>query len=146
MATVKSTQITNLDAGVAIGAHEHGLEHTVVGEYTAAALAALSTIRMVRVPKGARIVGGELQWAKLGTGTSFRVAVGDDDDSDRFMLLAQANNNNGFADIGSGRFNGVDAGGSYRYTCERDISVYVADGGTYTGALKLTVRYLPYAN
>lgn len=168
MATIKSVLITDLDRTPAVrrGTSEgRGVPRRIWSSVEFAANGTgPHTIRMWRVPKGARVTGGHLMWDALGGAVSPAPvgACGDDDDSDRFMSTNACNffkgSDNGG---GTGRFDVVyvassyttdefgnvavvttdGAGVGYKYTCEKDVSVYmhnVNPTGTLAGWIEIT--------
>lgn len=126
----------------------HARKRTAYGEYEASALAAGSQIAMVRIPQGARLLGGKLAWDAMGGG-SFILGVGDQFDCDRFMLAATASVASFNAvDSDCGVFNVIgdvsgphSVGIGYEFTCDTDIIVTFSYAAAVTGTVKLVVEY-----
>lgn len=141
---VKTTKITNLDASPGLKGSLTSTGGALHVWYDTITLAASTApyITMARAPIGARISpNSRLRWAALGASTA--LSVGDQYDSDRFKTVTSAVAASIHASNGALQcecFDGVDASGAYRYTCEQDIRVYTADA-TMTGAVSLWLEY-----
>lgn len=124
----------------------HGLGGNVkgvVGEYTlSAALTLNQVIPMVAVPKGARVIGGQLTVDDLDTGGSPAIvlAVGDGDDDDRYLTSSTIGQAGGAAS-----FNRHTGNGNYEYTDGDTIDVKVTTApatGATSGAIRLSVWFI----
>lgn len=106
-------------------------------EYEAAGLEAASTITMMTIPKGAKIVGGKVYFDALGTGTAIDVGIAG---TSRFpgdpykYLNGEVTESPGSADIGD-----VD---TLFKTLEDDETLIVTTTGATTGTIKLMVMYV----
>lgn len=142
MATVNGVQAAKYQASprdlIPVNA-QGGRMRVMYDEFTFAAHAAGTIVRMGGpLPKGARIVGGVLMHADLGT-TAGTLKVGDELDDDRF-LAAFATGSAGkkpFDDATSG----VAAGFGFELTVASQIIVTTA-GAAVTGLIQLAVHYV----
>jgi len=100
-------------------------------EYEAAGLEAASTITMMTIPKGAKIVGGKVYFDALGTGTAIDVGIAGDPYK---YLNGEVTESPGSADIGD-----VD---TLFKTLEDDETLIVTTTGATTGTIKLMVMYV----
>jgi len=114
---------------------------SVCAEYAlTAALAAGDVIKMVKVPKGARVVDVQLSTTDLDTHGTPTIAldVGDDGDTDRFIAGSTIGQAGGVARLNS------HAGHMYTYTEDDTIDVAVGTGpatGATTGTIRCTALY-----
>lgn len=165
MATLKSEQVTHQDRTPAVAppANDFFVKWAYSG--LSGATAGANTLKMWRVPKGARLMDSLLTWSALGANTSF--TIGDSFDTDRFATTVStvAASAAGGAGGGgsSGRFTVVyvapsytvdgngdmtgavatdGAGSGYKYTCETDVLITFGNGtpiGTIGGWLYYTL-------
>jgi len=139
MAAVKGVNMTKYDAGGSGDNYIAGGEHNTgvlcqMDSYEAAALASGSTIDIAELPEGAKIVGILLAFDALGTGVT--LAVGDADDTDRYISAASA------ASLGNLNTLRVDGLKRAIGTSTNDSRIQVLTGGaSATGTIKSIVLY-----
>lgn len=142
MATTFIAAKAALDAPVA-ASRIAGQPVTVYSEYAiAAALVINDRIRMVKVPKGATVIGAMLGADDLDTNgaPTITLDVGDDGTSDRF-IAASTIGQTGAAPASAI----VKAGFGYAYPADDTIDILVKAApatGAATGTLRLAVTYL----
>lgn len=134
-------------AGPAPQIRERGVMHCVYGEYTLTTAAELGTINnvieMVRVPKGARVVGMVVELPDNDGGTSFTLDVGDGSSTARYLSASTLGQSAGFkstVDLVAATAFG------YVYTVEDTIDLLVhaapASAAATSGKAKLRVDYV----
>ena len=92
MASVKATNITNIDASPSVLANAgdvHGSVRVFKDTYEASSLASGSDITIARLPKGARVMDIHLKADALGS--SVTLAVGDSATADRYISATAMN-------------------------------------------------------
>lgn len=103
------------------------------------ALTAATVYEMVKIPKGATIIGVTLACDDFDTNVSpaITLSVGDDGDDDRFISLSTIGQTGGVT-----RADAV-GGVGYKYTADNTIDVTVGTGAATAaqGTLKLVVLY-----
>lgn len=128
-------------------------------------LATGDTVVFARLPKGAVVLGGKLDWEALtATASKPEVTIGDSHDSDRFMratrlgTLSSDDTRSGlitgagtYSQCNCGIFNTFDwdtsdapsnrTGAGYEYTCTKDIILTVTNDTITAGWLRCTVFY-----
>lgn len=142
MASIFKAVAAALDAPVA-ASRIAGQPVTIYSEYAiGAALVINDVIQMVKVPKGARIVGVTLGADDLDTNgaPTITLDVGDGGVSDRFVAAST------IAQSGAAPATGIaKAGFGYVYTADDTVDVLVkaapATGAT-SGSIRLAVTYL----
>jgi hypothetical protein len=168
MAARKGVNITKLDDSPARKPQSsffHGRVRVQSDKYdTADGFAAGDTVTLGRLPKGAVVLGGRLDWDSLTVGSAPNVVVGDSDDSDRFMGLtvlpsaassatvraaasvatyggwgASCGFYNIFDDADDDTVNRTGIG--YEYTCDKDIILTITNGNATAGFIRLTTFY-----
>lgn len=119
--------------------HTKGKAYHMYDEYTAAALAAGSTIKMgVSLPIGARIKNITVMAEDLGT-TSGTIAVGDAGNAARY-LSAYATGSATKTDMKGA--NGVQTGWMYTITGTNDTDILITTAGAaITGKIQIDVEY-----
>lgn len=110
----------------------YGNTITVHSSYTAsAALAAGDVIEMLKVPQGAKVIGGYIRFDALQTGTT--VSVGDSGSATRFVSAQAADT------VGSADFTGVP----HEYSAEETIKVTLGTAGMDAAdSIDLVVQYI----
>ncbi len=103
----------------------------IQASYTAASLAAGSTIRMVKVPAGATVVDGYITHDAMGA--SVTLSLGDEDNATRFRAATAAS-----SAATKVEFNQAVP---YTYTAEKWLTVTVG-GAAATGTVKFVVYYI----
>jgi hypothetical protein len=170
MAARKGANITLLDSSPAQkpkASNFNGRRRVQTDIYNTAdaSLAPADTLAMARLPRGAVVLGGRLDWNALTATGTVEVCVGDSDDSDRFLRVTRLGSSNsddtragllGATASAShtascGLFHVFSPGASdeavnrtgigYEYTCEKDIIVTVCNGTITAGRLRLTIEY-----
>ena len=137
MASVKATNITNIDASPSVLANAgdvHGSVRVFKDTYEASSLGAGSDITVARLPKGARVVDIHLKADALGG--SVTLAVGDSADPDRYITATAAAN----AGVISMHNEGAIGGVGFEQTAETDILI-TTGGAAATGTIKCMVFY-----
>ena len=143
-AAVKTTVLTNLDASPSLKADPSVIGGTVKQQYATYTFAASTAqyVTMARVPTGARISpNSRVRHGGLGASTS--ISVGDQYDSDRFKTItATVLDSMSPSNTACEWFDGVDAKGNYKYTCEQDIRLYTGGvSAAMTGTVHLWLEY-----
>jgi hypothetical protein len=169
MAARKGQNITKLDDSPARkpqSSFAHGRVRVWMDTYnTADGLTAGDTLTIARLPKGAVVLGGQVDWESLTAANKLEVVVGDSHDTDRFLTTtvipnaASSNTVRGAAALGTyggfgancGIFSVFDtdssdaasnrAGFGYEYTCEKDIILTVTNGTSTAGYIRTAVYY-----
>lgn len=125
----------------------HGRQYVAYGEYEAAALTTGSTVQMVRLPAGAKVLDGKLWFDGDGGSGSGTFSVGDASDVDRLMLATVTRQGPTYSNT-CGRFHVIGAvagahttGCGFEYGCDITISVTTGGTGSYTGTIKLVLTY-----
>ena len=140
--TVKSREITLLDSTPARLPNSalFGGQNKFA-TYTAAALAAGALIKMVRLTPGDVVLGGEVYWEAMGSGT--QITVGTTDLTGRFMSICPTVTAKGGSNAATGRFDVMGTLGQegigYEATSETDILIACNDA-TFTGRLVMVVQ------
>lgn len=139
MATVYSIEYTdyNCSPRKVINGKWHGRKRVAYGEYEASSLAGGSQIKMVRVPKGAMVTGGTLDWDALGSSSA--LWVGDDVDCDRLKLSTSTSVASEYTNCS--RLQAI-TGLGFVYTGDCDIVVTVSYAAAVTGTIKLILEYV----
>jgi len=139
MASVKATNITNLDASPSVLANAgdvHGSVRVFKDTYEASSLASGSDITVARLPLGARVVDILVKADALGS--SVTLAVGDSGDADRYITATTMNT----ADkgISLGVDGEIGAIGNEIGTGETDVLI-TTGGATASGTITSVVYY-----
>lgn len=139
MASVKATNITNLDASPSVLANAgdvHGSVRVFKDTYEASSLASGSDITVARLPLGARVVDILVKADALGS--SVTLAVGDSGDADRYITATTMNT----ADkgISLGVDGEIGAIGNEIGTGETDVLI-TTGGASATGTITSVVYY-----
>ena len=138
MASVKATNITNLDASPSVLANAgdvHGSVRVFKDTYEASSLASGSDITVARLPKGARVVDIHLKADALGNGVT--LAVGDSATADRYISATAMNTADKQLSLSS---NGAIASIGYEIGDVTDILV-TTGGATASGTITSVVYY-----
>ena len=137
MASVKGTNITNIDAEpvVKVDSSEwHGNLRVQYDSYEASSLASGSDISVAKLPKGAKVYDVVIHHGALGSGVT--LAVGDSSDTDRYITATAAATAGKVIMSEDGAIGGV----AYEQTAETDILI-TTGGGTASGTIKCMVFY-----
>ena len=138
MASVKATNITNLDASPSVLANAgdvHGSVRVFKDTYEASSLASGSDITIARLPKGARVVDIHLKADALGG--SVTLAVGDSATADRYISATVMNTADKQISLSS---DGAIASIGYEIGDVTDILV-TTGGATASGTITSVVYY-----
>ena len=138
MASVKATNITNIDASPSVLANAgdvHGAVRVFKDTYEASSLSAGSDITVARLPKGARVVDIHVKADALGG--SVTLAVGDSADADRYITATAMNTANKLISLSS---DGVIGSIGYEIGDVTDILITTA-GATASGTITSVVYY-----
>tara|TARA_B100001113_G_scaffold107906_1_gene87491 strand:- start:1975 stop:2400 length:426 start_codon:yes stop_codon:yes gene_type:complete len=138
MASVKATNITNIDASPSVLANAgdvHGSVRVFKDTYEASSLASGSDITVARLPKGARVVDIHLKADALGNGVT--LAVGDSATADRYISATAMNTADKQLSLSS---NGAIASIGYEIGDVTDILV-TTGGATASGTITSVVYY-----
>lgn len=136
MATVKSTTVTNYDAGSKLDVYQmSGRVRVSYGTYTCSATASGTVIEMCHLPKGARVIGAALAHGALGTGVTLNVGV----ESNTALLQAAG----AAASAGTSFLVPAAGTGMTQVTADDGEDVVVTIGGAAaTGTIDLTVFWV----
>lgn len=134
-------------AGPAPEFRGRGISHSVYGEYTLTSAAELGTINnvieMVRVPKGARVIGLLAEMVDNDGGSSFTLDIGDGGDVDRLVAASTVGQSAGYV-VNSDLVKAQALG--YVYTQEDTIDFLVhaapASAAATSGKVRLIVHYV----
>jgi hypothetical protein len=137
MASVKGTNVTNIDASpvVKVDSSEwHGNLRVQHDSYEASSLASGSDITVARLPKGAKVYDIIVHFDALGGSST--VSVGDSADADRYIAATST------ASAGQMSMSqeGAIAGFGYENTAETDV-LLTTGGASITGTIKTAVIY-----
>ena len=139
MASVKATNITNLDASPSVLANAgdvSGKVRVFKDTYEASSLASGSDITVARLPLGARVVDILVKADALGG--SVTLAVGDSGDADRYITATAMNTANKGISLG---VDGVIGSiGNEIGTGETDVLI-TTGGATASGTITSVVYY-----
>ncbi len=139
MASVKATNITNLDASPSVLANSgdvSGKVRVFKDTYEASSLASGSDITVARLPLGARVVDILVKADALGG--SVTLAVGDSGDADRYITATAMNTGNKGISLG---VDGVIGSiGNEIGTGETDVLI-TTGGATASGTITSVVYY-----
>ncbi len=139
MASVKSTNITNLDASPSTlpDAREvSGKLRVFTDTYEASSLAAGSDITVARIPTGAKII--DIKVIADALGGSVTLAVGDSTDPDRYITATAMNTADKVLSLlGDGEI----AGHNYEVTSTTNDILITTAGAAATGTIQSTVIY-----
>jgi len=138
MASVKATNITNIDASPSVLANAgdvHGSVRVFKDTYEASSLASGSDITIARLPKGARVVDIHLKADALGG--SVTLAVGDSATADRYISATVMNTADKQISLSS---DGAIASIGYEIGDVTDILV-TTGGATASGTITSVVYY-----
>ena len=138
MASVKATNITNLDASPSVLANAgdvHGSVRVFKDTYEASSLASGSDITIARLPKGARVMDIHLKADALGN--SVTLAVGDSATADRYISATAMNTGDKQLSLSS---DGAIASIGYEIGDVTDILV-TTGGATASGTITSVVYY-----
>ena len=139
MASVKATNITNLDASPSVLANSgdvSGKVRVFKDTYEASSLASGSDITVARLPLGARVVDILVKADALGG--SVTLAVGDSGDADRYITATEMNTGNKGISLG---VDGVIGSiGNEIGTGETDVLI-TTGGATASGTITSVVYY-----
>jgi len=109
--------------------------NSVQGSYDlSASLSAGDVIRMVKVPAGAKVIGGHVN-LNAGAANTLTVTVGDGNDPNRYLDSTSAPQ----TDVV--QFAPATLDYSYSAADTVDITITAVSGATATGSLKLTLLY-----
>jgi hypothetical protein len=147
MASVKSVNITNLDATPSVmvdAASNTGSLHVHYDTYEAASLASASDITIARLPIGATVHNVILKCDALGGSSTLK--VGDASDDDRYMAAVGTWNVAGqsqsmLAGSSAGAAQTPVTGLGYKITSSTTDLVITTGGATITGSIHLWVHY-----
>lgn len=132
MATVYGVNKTKFDGGDVLDPGTWNARVKVsFDEYEASSLAAGSTIVMMPVPKGAKILGGKLYFDALGASTT--LAVGDGTTADKYLSATDTST------AGSAEFDKID--NLFKALSATENITLTLAGGAATGTIKLMVMY-----
>ncbi len=138
MASVKATNITNIDASPSVLANAgdvHGSVRVFKDTYEASSLASGSDITIARLPKGARVMDIHLKADALGS--SVTLAVGDSATADRYISATAMNTGDKQLSLSS---DGAIASIGYEIGDVTDILV-TTGGATASGTITSVVYY-----
>ena len=138
MASVKATNITNIDASPSVLANAgdvHGSVRVFKDTYEASSLASGSDITIARLPKGARVMDIHLKADALGN--SVTLAVGDSATADRYISATVMNTADKQISLSS---DGAIASIGYEIGDVTDILV-TTGGATASGTITSVVYY-----
>ena len=137
MASVKGTNVTNIDASpvVKVDSSEwHGNLRVQYDSYEASSLASGSDITVARLPKGAKVYDIIVHFDSLGGSST--ISVGDSADADRYITATST------ASAGQMSMSqeGAIAGFGYENTDETNV-LLTTGGASITGTIKTAVIY-----
>jgi len=138
MASVKGTNITNMDAVPAVmasSAQVHGRVRVAFDTYEASSLASGSDITVARLPEGATVY--EIIVIHDALGASSTLAVGDSADADRYITATASTAANGKIIMTE---DGVIDGFGYENSSATDVLI-TTGGATISGTIKAAVFY-----
>lgn len=137
MASVKGTNITNLDAVPAVmasSAQVHGRLRVAYDTYEASSLASGSDITVARLPAGATVY--EVVIVHDALGTSVTLAVGDSSDADRYITATAAATAGKVVLTEDGAIDGF----GYENSAQTDVTI-TTGGAAASGTIKSVVYY-----
>ena len=138
MATVSGvnyTKITTTPVDHILPRDAHGRVRVMYDTYEASALADPSTIQLFKMPADARVIDFKIWHDALATSTT--LALGDADDTDRFMAAASSAS----AGIMVPLIGKIDGFAGYTYSAETVVSLTMA-GAAATGTIHAYIMYV----
>jgi len=109
-----------------------GRVRCAVDNYTTAATAIADTIRIAKLPVGAKVLQIDLEIVALGA--SVTLDIGDEADDDRYLVAGDGNTaGNLVSNLGTGYVVGTTTGD--------DVIILTVGGATATGEIKSVVYY-----